>query len=78
MRSLDTDDAQPLGPAKPRDTPKPAPRETEVRPGIIRDKDGKLRTSIPENESANIVPPFPYYGSPTTWGRAIEAIRGGK
>ena len=53
MRQLDRNDFQPLGHAKPRPEPeKPAPRETEVRPGIIRDEQGKLRTNLPGNETA--------------------------
>lgn len=48
MRQLDRDDSQPLGPAKPREAPKPEPREIEVRPGIILDSEGKLRTNLPE------------------------------
>jgi hypothetical protein len=44
----DSEAFQPLGPAKPREAPKPAPTETEVRPGIIRDSEGKLRANLPE------------------------------
>lgn len=52
MRQLDKDDAKPLGPPIRRETPKPEAKPVEVRPGIVRDKDGKLSTNIAENERA--------------------------
>lgn len=62
---------------KPAPEPAPQWRPTGT-PGIEQDSEGRLRTSIPENEACNAAPPFPYFGSPQTWGRAIEAIRQGK
>jgi hypothetical protein len=54
MRTIDTDDAQPLGPAKPREPEKTAEQWQAVpgKPGLERGPDGKLRTNVPENNSA--------------------------
>jgi hypothetical protein len=71
MRQIDREESMPLGPAKPRPEPEPQkPAEVEIRPGVIRGGDGKLRTNMPENEQANGSPPWPYIyiGSPETWG----------
>ncbi len=78
MRQIDKSDTPGLGDLRPRQEPaKPAPKEVEIRPGIVRDSEGRLRTNMPENEAANSIPPFPYFGTPQSWGRAIEAIRRG-
>lgn len=54
--------------------PKPEWVKTDT-PGIERNQQGQLR-HVP-NPSPE--PPFtPYYGNPTTWGAAIEALRRGR
>ncbi len=76
MRSVDREEVPGLGKPLPRPEPaKPTPKETEVRPGVIRDSEGRLRTNMPENEAAN-PPPFPYLGTIETWGRVIERLHG--
>lgn len=64
MRTLDHDDAQPLGPPIRREPEaKPSqPQPVPGRPGIVRDADGKLSTAIPDNELANlpVLPPIWY------------------
>ncbi len=80
MRQIDKQDTPGLGDLRPRQEPaKPAPKEVEIRPGIIRKSDGSLETRIAENEKARVIPdPWaPYFGTPTTWGRVIDALKRG-
>lgn len=74
MRGGDSDEKfQPLGPKvqPPAPEPKPEWRPTGT-PGIDINQQGQLR-HVPTP------PPAPlYYGTPETWGRAIESIRLGR
>ncbi len=79
MRSVDREEVPGLGKPLPRPEPaKPTPKEVEIRPGVIRDSEGRLRTQIPENEQARVIPdPWaPYCGTVETWGRVIERLHG--
>ncbi len=80
MRSVDREEVPGLGKPLPRPEPaKPTPKEVEIRPGVIRDSEGRLRTNIADNEKARVIPdPWaPYFGCPRTWGRTIELLKRG-
>lgn len=80
MRQVDHNEFQPLGPAKRKEPEKPAENWVQVpgaAPGVVQSSiDGKVKTDIPENEGACW--PVLFYGTPWTWGAAIDAIRAGK
>lgn len=76
MRQIDRDEVQPLGQPLPREkAPDTRPEWVPTgTPGIERHRDtGQIRTNRPEPPPE--IPPFPYFGTPQTWGRVIDALR---
>lgn len=59
MRQIDKDEAPALG-RKIEKPAMPVPH-VKVREGVYRAPDGKMETIIPENESANSIPPWPNF-----------------
>ncbi len=78
MRQVDREEVPGLGKPLPRPEPaKPTPKEVEIRPAVIREREGKLSTRMTDTEVANSIPPFPYFGTPQSWGRVVELLKRG-
>lgn len=69
----DREQFMPLGPK----VDKPVQQKPEWvptdKPGIARNQKGQLR-HIPNPPPPKVTLPCPYYGSPQSWGRLIEAL----
>ncbi len=76
MRQIDRDDVPGLGKPLPRDKPVDTRPEwlPTGTPGIERHRDsGQMRNVTPPPPPAEVW--VPYFGSPQTWGRVIDALR---
>ena len=70
----DSEQFQPLGQKIEKPAAQPAPEwKPTGTPGIERNSQGQLRNVRPT--PADPQAPWVYIGTPSTWGRAIEALR---